>query len=180
MEDFAGKYFLVPCNRNPHFTGRDDFLIQLTEMLSQTKPKQYNHRVAIYGMGGIGKTQLAIEYIHRYKARYTGIYWISGVDQAALLSGFQDIATVTGCVPINADLSPAEVARAVLSWLASVDGWLLVMDNLDDISVVDGYLPIMKEGGHTLITTRNPEKSHPDSIIPTLRNCFARVFRTSK
>jgi hypothetical protein len=76
----------------------------------------------MYGMGGVGKTQIAIEYIYRHKAHYTHIFWVSAVDQMALLSGFQDIVSTTGCVPNGADLKPAEVAQAVLSWLRREEG----------------------------------------------------------
>src|ERR1700737_4895147 len=148
---------MVQYHRNPYFMGRDELLIQLRDKLSESKPKQYNHRIAIYGMGGVGKTQLAIEYVYKYEARYNGIYWINAVDQAALLSGFQEVGTKTGCVPSAADLKPVEVAKAVLSWMQQEESWLLVIDNLDDISVADGYLPQIRKGGHTLITTRNPE-----------------------
>jgi len=54
-------------------------------------------------------------------------------------------------------MKPTEVARTVLSWLRLQQNWLLVFDNLDDVSVADGFLPAMDKGGHTLITTRNPD-----------------------
>ena len=149
----------MPYERNPHFTGRDELLTLLSNKLRDTTAKKYNHRVAIYGMGGVGKTQLAIEYVYRNETKYDSIFWISSADQAALLSGFQDIARVTECVPkldvVN--MKPTEVAKAVLSWLRKHHGWLLVMDNMDDVDVAAGYLPEMAKGGHTLITTRNPD-----------------------
>ena len=148
---------MVPYERNPHFTGRDELLTQLSEKLYETKPKKFNHRIAIYGIGGVGKTQVVIEYVYRYKSQYDGIYWISASDQAALLSGFQEIGSRTGCVPTVIDRKLTEVAKAVLFWLRKQERWLLVIDNLDDISVADGYLPEIHEGGHTLITTRNPD-----------------------
>jgi tetratricopeptide (TPR) repeat protein len=150
------KYFLMPYDRNPHFTGRDELLTELRDKLDEAKPKAYNHRVAVHGMGGVGKTQLAIEYVHRYKALYDGIFWISAVDNAELLSGFQEIGSIIGCVAAT-DLNLTERVKIVLSWLQQEESWLLIIDNLDDISVVDGYLPQIKKGGHTLITTRYPE-----------------------
>ena len=148
---------MVPYQRNPHFTGRDELLSQLNEKLCETKQKKFNHRLAIYGIGGVGKTQVAIEYVYRYEAQYDGLYWISASDQAALLSGFQEIGSLTGCVSTATDLKPKEVAKGVLSWLRKQERWLLVIDNLDDISIVSGYLPETNKGGHTLITTRNPD-----------------------
>src|SRR6202022_4051356 len=103
---------MMPYHRNPHFTGRDQLLIQLVDKLNETNPKKYNYRIAIYGMGGVGKTQLAIEYVYRYEARYNGIFWISAGDRAALLSGFQEMATITRCWP-PVDLKPPERAQAV-------------------------------------------------------------------
>ena len=138
--------------------GRDHLLSLLSDKLRDTTARKYNHRVAIYGMGGVGKTQLAIEYVYRNEAKYHSIFWISSADQAALLSGFGEIARVTGCVPnLDVGRNPDEVAKSVLIWLRKQDGWLLVMDNMDEISVAADYLPHMAPGGHTLITTRNPD-----------------------
>ena len=134
------EQFLVPYERNPHFTGRDALLTQLREKLVADKSK-YNHRVAIYGMGGVGKTQIAIEYIYRHRGDYNGVYWISASDQATLLSGFQKVATMAKCVENAVVLKPTDLADVVRAWLGSRNNWLLIIDNLDQISVADGYLP---------------------------------------
>jgi tetratricopeptide (TPR) repeat protein len=153
------KVFMIPYDRNPYFLGRDGILSDLREKLQEIKPQwQYNHRVAIYGMGGVGKTQIAIEYVYRHEKDYRNIYWISASDEAALLSGFQEIGEKTGCLSTETDRSkPTEVAKKILSWLRRQDNWLLVIDNLDDVSVADGFLPAIDKTGHTLITTRNPD-----------------------
>jgi tetratricopeptide (TPR) repeat protein len=148
--------FLVPYQRNPHFTGRYDLLAHLRAKMVEAKPNKYNHRVAIYGMGGVGKTQVAIEYVYRYRDDYDGIYWITASDQTILLSGFQKIGSTAGCVRNPGDLNPTEVAKQVRGWLGGQGKWLLIIDNLDEISVADDYLPDTNNGGHTLITTRNP------------------------
>ena len=151
---------MVSYDRNPYFTGRDELLDDLQQMLLETQLKKYNHRVAIYGMGGVGKTQIAIEYAYRYKKDYNDIYWIRAVDQAALLSGFQELARIARCLPSGADNSkPQEVATTVLYWLRSQKNWLVVIDNLDDISIAAEFLPAIDSGGHTLITTRNQHSS---------------------
>ena len=147
---------MVDHQRNPHFTGRDDLLAGLREKLLDAKPKQFNHRVAIYGLGGVGKTQIAIEYAYRYGKEYNSIFWVSAADQAALLSGFERIAKLTIC-STTLNQKPETIAKAVLAWLRQEKGWLLVMDNVDDVSVAEGYLPAMGTNGHTLITTRNSD-----------------------
>jgi hypothetical protein len=146
---------MVPYDRNPHFLGRDGVLKSLRDKLQESKPKQYNHRVAIYGMGGVGKTQVAIEYAYRHENDYDNIYWISASDQATLLSGFQEAGTRTACIPTEIQ-DPTTIAKTVLAWLRTQEKWLLVVDNLDDVSVADGLLPAM-DRGHTLITTPNQD-----------------------
>jgi NB-ARC domain len=151
---------MVGYQRNPYLQGRDSLLRQLKEKLFETRPKKFNHRIAIFGLGGVGKTQVAIEYVYRNKAEYNSIFWINASDQAAFFSGFQDIATKTERVSIegqNKVKKPSDIVNGVLSWLAEQDRWLLVIDNLDDISIAKDYLPSIKEGGHVLITTRNPD-----------------------
>jgi NB-ARC domain len=127
----------------------------LHDKLFDEKQEEYIHRVALYGLGGVGKTQVAIEYVVTHQDYYTGIYWMTAVNQAELFSGFQNIASKTGCVTISMD--PTDMAKAVLEWLGKQDRWLLVLDNMDDICVASDYLPCIRSGGgHLLITTRDP------------------------
>jgi hypothetical protein len=130
--------------------------MHIREKLCDTTSQEYNHRLAIFGMGGVGKTQIAIEYVAKFETQYFGIFWITASTEADLLAGFQAIASKTRCIE-TASLTPSEITQAVLDWLNTTDGWLLVLDNLDDITVANGYLPRVRiGGGHVLITTRNP------------------------
>lgn len=148
--------FCVPYDRNPYFTGRADLLETLARELSK-KPNSYTHRVSLYGLGGVGKTQIALEYAYSHKAEYNYVFWISGVDQAHLFSGFGDIAKNIHCVEQIPGQSAADLAQAVLKWLRETESWLLIIDSLDDITIVEGYLPLTDGTGHTLITTRNSD-----------------------
>src|SRR5271154_1556983 len=148
--------FLVPYDENPHFVGREQLLKDIREKLLEVVPQKYNHRVALYGLGGVGKTQTALAYVYAHKSDYDAIYWITGVNQASLLSGFQEIAEGVGLLKGKADIQPTDVAKSVLSWLRTQESWLLVIDNLDDFSAVVGLLPPRDPKKHTLITTRNP------------------------
>jgi tetratricopeptide (TPR) repeat protein len=151
----APSGFCVPYDQNAHFTGRGSLLERLSLALHDKKPKQYNHRISLHGLGGVGKTQIALAYAYLHKSDYNYVFWISAVDRAQLLSGFGAIANATRCINRASGQSPDEVAKSVLQWLRRAEKCLLVIDNLDDITVVDGYLPSTSGAVHTLITTRN-------------------------
>src|SRR5271169_1561147 len=152
-EVVSPTYFMVPYEKNEFFVGQDDLIDEIFDQLCNSKPHQYNHRIALYGMGGVGKTQTALAYVYIMKQNYRFVFWISGVNQAALISGFEQIRKLTDCVP--AASNPTETAKIALKWLEEQINWLLVIDNLDNILVIDGFLPSPDCNGHVLITTRN-------------------------
>ena len=84
--------FMVPYQRNANFAGRKNLLATLRSKLCEMVPSSWNHRVALYGLGGVGKTQLALEYVFSHKDDYERIYWISAVSEATVFAGFQEIA----------------------------------------------------------------------------------------
>jgi tetratricopeptide (TPR) repeat protein len=143
--------------RNPCFTG-ENLLESLRKMLCESKQNQHNHQVALQGLGGIGKTRIAAEYVYRYHGElYQSVFWINASNQATLLQGFRNIADETKCVKIDeiADLTPDKVVQRVRRWLEQEDRWLLVLDNLDDVRALEGFkLPITGLDRHILITTR--------------------------
>ena len=82
---------MVPYDENPQFVGRDDLLNHLRDKLQECNPKWYKHRVAIYGMGGVGKTQCALEYVYANEKSYKRVFWISAVSRDSILSGYRII-----------------------------------------------------------------------------------------
>ena len=105
--------WLVPYERNPRFAGRRAFLETLLEKLQDQVPKQFSHRIALYGMGGVGKTQIALEYVYTNRSNYERIYWISAVNQASLLLGYQTIAKIAG-LKVALNSGGTEIAKIVL------------------------------------------------------------------
>jgi len=150
------KHFMVPYAENKRFMGRDDLLAHLFAKLREQKQYQDNHRVALYGLGGVGKTQTALAYVYANRTRYDSIFWISGTSQASLLSGFQQIATQTKCTAEGIDTDSSQCVRDVHTWLDVQTSWLLIIDNLDDIDLITVFLPLNDRQKHTIITTRNP------------------------
>src|SRR5262249_42798122 len=127
----------------------------IKQKLYDRAPKKYNHRIALYGMGGIGKTQTTLEYIYANRESYDRIYWITAVDQTTLLSRYENV-TKKAKLKALVNLKPVEIVEQVILWLCQQKRWLIVIDNLDDISVVTGFFPPNGPHEHTLITTRNP------------------------
>ena len=134
-------------------------LNKIKEALIDQTPKRCNHRIALWGLGGVGKTQCALEYAYANRVSYERIYWISAVDQSCLLSGYEKIAKHAGLGAKINSLSPTDIAETVLAWLAREKNWLIVIDNLDDVTIAAGLLPENSPENHTLITTRNPYTS---------------------
>src|SRR5579859_3107386 len=150
------KHFMVPYAKNERFMGRDRLLAQLFAELREQKQYQYNHRVALYGLGGVGKTQTALAYVYANRTCYDSIFWISSASQTSLLSDFQRIATRTSCTVEGINMDSFQCVRDVHAWLDAQTSWLLIIDNLDDIALIAGVLPANHSKKHTIITTRKP------------------------
>lgn len=148
--------FILPYRRNDLFTGRQTLLVQMRQMLFSVAPKRYNHRVALHGLGGVGKTQLALEYAYSQKDNYERVYWISAVSEDTLFAGFQELATKSGWIHKNAKLAPKELVSLVQRKLQKLKSWLMVFDNLDNFEIADSYFPDVDTDKHLLMTTRNP------------------------
>jgi len=133
--------------RNPGFTGRDGLLVEVREALLSGDTAVVQ---ALYGMGGVGKTQLAIEYAHRFAGGYELVWWVSA--EAAGLIGEQlaALAGELGCAQPGEGLAAAR--RAVLAELRQQDRWLLVFDNASGPQEIADALP--SGPGHVLITSR--------------------------
>jgi tetratricopeptide (TPR) repeat protein len=133
--------------RNPFFTGRDPYLKRLEDGLAHGRAQ------AISGLGGIGKTQTAIEYAYRHRDQYRAVFWSRADSRDALVSGFGAIASLLD-LPEKDERDANVVAAAVRRRLERQPGWLLILDNVEElVSVVKPFLPA-NGTGHVLMTTR--------------------------
>jgi WD40 repeat protein len=120
--------FVVPFPQNPDFVGRTEDLQALHNFLQERKPVAIRP-AGLTGMGGIGKTQLAVEYVYRYKADYPGgIFWVNVAEPLA--KGLARVGVELR--PEAAGQSPEQQLKTALKELKQRSNALLVFDNLED------------------------------------------------
>ena len=141
----------IPFPQNPFFAGRDQELAQLHSQLQQGTTAVVGQAQSISGLGGIGKTQLAIEYAYRHHEEYQYVLWARAESVEALNSSFAEIARLLN-LPEKDEQEQAITIQAVKRWLQRQRGWLLIMDNADSPDLLPDFLP-PTVGGHLLITT---------------------------
>ncbi|OPX45117.1 regulatory protein AfsR [Ruminiclostridium hungatei] len=140
-------------NRNIYFTGREKLLKSIESAFKQKKGAFLTQ--AISGLGGIGKTQIAIEYAYRYAGQYNCIWFINAESKETLFSDLLKFAE-NRCGADLEEATPDSVIEAVWTWTDGNSGWLFIFDNAEDYSMIVKYLPKNNAGqGNVLITSRN-------------------------
>ncbi|KAK6822874.1 kinesin [Apiospora arundinis] len=181
---------LIPFNRDRDFVSRDTILSQVHNLCSEPAS-----RTALIGLGGVGKSQIAIEYAYRVREEQssdTWVFWVHASSAARYEQGFRDIADY---LKLPGRSNPqTNIFRLLYNWLRSEKSgkWVLILDNVDDASFLlhrpadqgDGqgsdsgnqshnqplvsYLPCWQHGS-ILITSRNRDAAiklvEPDSVI---------------
>jgi tetratricopeptide (TPR) repeat protein len=140
----------VPYRRNMFFTGREKILDHLYTVLR--KGDATVRTQAISGLGGIGKTQIAIEYAYRYSTEYQAIFWVNASTRDVLSDDFIKLAVLLN-LPEPHEEDRDIVIRAVKRWLSNHTRWLLILDNVDNLEMIADFLPAQSTGD-VLITTR--------------------------
>ena len=136
--------------RHRHFTGRDTILAGLYAQLRAEHRTAIVPTSAIHGLGGIGKTQTALEYAHRYASDYDIVWWINAEQPSTAAAGLAALADELGLTD-RADQT--RTVTTVLRHLRERDRWLLIYDNAEHPDTLDGLLPTGGRG-HVLITSR--------------------------
>jgi tetratricopeptide (TPR) repeat protein len=142
----------IPYQRNPLFTGREEVLKNLSEALKAGKTAAIAQPQAISGLGGIGKTQTAVEYAYRHQDHYKAILWVKAETEASINADFVTLAILLD-LPEMQEQDQRKIVDAVKYWFQEHTDWLLIFDNADDIAMVRGFIPVGSKG-HILLTTR--------------------------
>jgi tetratricopeptide (TPR) repeat protein/transcriptional regulator with XRE-family HTH domain len=144
------KLWNLPYPRNPFFTGREEFLRSLHTRLHQEQA--IAHQLVISGLGGIGKTQITLEYAYRYRQDYAAVFWVNAATREMLLDGMVTIAELLQ-LPGSGGHDYTNLFWTVKEWFATHNNWLLILDNVEDITLVHEVVP-PECPGHLLLTTR--------------------------
>jgi tetratricopeptide (TPR) repeat protein len=155
-----------------HFVARENELAEMHKLLYGRPTRSI---VVLHGLGGIGKTQLAIAYTQRHKEKYTAVFWLNANDEDSLRLSFRNIAkqvqeeTPSTGTLANVDLDDLDqVMKAVKAWLRSQKNthWLMIYDNYDNPKIpgnpgdfavdIRSFLP-ESDHGSIIITTRSSQ-----------------------
>jgi tetratricopeptide (TPR) repeat protein len=154
---FPGELPLVwnlPSHPNPFFTGREPLLTEIRMRLAAPAPGR--QRVILTGIGGVGKTQLAVEYAYWRRADYDLVWWVRGEQPTNLVGDYAALAgqpSLTGDLRLAQDMPQEAVVAAVRAWLERHHRWLLIFDNVEEPGGLAELLP-RSATGHVLVTSQ--------------------------
>ncbi|RKK89169.1 hypothetical protein BFJ68_g16774 [Fusarium oxysporum] len=189
--------------RKDNFVGREDIMKTIDDHLLRptvqdgSTPEANDdfdalRSFAICGLGGIGKTELAIQYAHTRKEQFEAIFWLSADDSKILASNFANLAVQLG-LEDDTSLDITASRDIVMGWLSkplrkasepdearNYVKWLLVFDNVDNVEVLDDYWPKLGRGS-VLITSRDPNAKqnihiHHGIHLPPLTNAETEIL----
>jgi hypothetical protein len=146
--------------RNSVFTGRELTLANLYETFKEGLEGQVLTH-AINGLGGIGKTQVAIEYAYRYNHRYDAVFWIDVSDEQSFIDHLVILAQLLALqeqitARIATPYTITNLKLVVKQWLQALSDarrWLLILDNIEDFALINDFIP-SGGNGHVLMTVR--------------------------
>ena len=146
--------------RNPSFTGREEQLARIRQALTGEGGRAAIQ--ALHGMGGVGKTQLAIEYAHRHSGDYDVTWWLDSENTALMTQQYANLAAELGA--LQKGMPQEAIRRAVLNDLHHRPRWLLIFDNAEDPAFLREWIP--SGPGHVIITSRSQGWAELAALVP--------------
>ena len=163
--------WFVPFQRNPRFVGR---ISEVTKIESILSLENRCERVAITGLGGVGKTQISLEFAYQLRQKYSdcSVFWIPAMNVEGMREAYLEIGRQLG-IP-NAEKEKADIKKLVQHHLSheSAGKWLLVFDNADDIGM---WIDIDSNAAQSWRLIDYLPKSSHGSIVFTTRSLKTAV-----
>ncbi|EGE08736.1 hypothetical protein TEQG_07694 [Trichophyton equinum CBS 127.97] len=146
---------MVPYHRNSQFAGRSTELKTLEIGLDPGVTKGYLKAIAICGMGGIGKTQLALEYVYHTKSLYYVVIWVSASSERDFVGSLKSFVNISGLQTIEGEDHLDKLSQRVKNWLSATrKKFLLVLDDVDNSDLIEEIWPASPQGS-VIITSRS-------------------------
>ncbi|KAI2472681.1 hypothetical protein F4781DRAFT_318137 [Annulohypoxylon bovei var. microspora] len=149
---------MIPFPQNPRFFGRETQLAQIDRFFGYNNNGSLSSQkaVALHGTGGVGKTQIALQYAYINSQSCSIVLWVSAISKLQLAEEYHRIAVKAGLITASNYSNVESSRQLVLDWLASLrENWLLIFDNVDEEVELETYWPSGSRGA-IIITTRNP------------------------
>ncbi|KAI1482964.1 P-loop containing nucleoside triphosphate hydrolase protein [Daldinia eschscholtzii] len=144
----------IPYPNNPRFIQRDGIHTAMQTALADGRTGQISF--ALYGAGGVGKTQIALQYIYDHLDRYPAIFWMAADSLSTLTQSYVDAAKQLQIEPSGSQREQDAVVQSFKSWLSDTSAnWIIVYDNVDDLSILRSFWPPTHRGT-VIITSRDP------------------------
>ncbi|KAI1478702.1 TPR-like protein [Daldinia eschscholtzii] len=181
-------HFMVPFGRNHGFVGREETLQFLLDRISPRADQDNCQRSAVEGLGGVGKSQLALEVAYRLHSKEPdlSVFWVPAVNQTTFDNAYRDIAQRLGLTGLNDDQTDIKALAKSALEKGSAGRWLFILDNADDVQLLFGgddtkglaeYLPFNRNGS-IFVTTRTHEVSSRLDILPSDINTIEEMNNT--
>ncbi|KAK0616614.1 tpr repeat-containing protein [Immersiella caudata] len=150
--------YIIPYGLNLRFFGRSDELGTLSEHLDPSGTSTQLKAIGVHGLGGVGKSQLALQYANLSMDRYALIAWIPSESRIKVVQGLSELANKLG-LSENATEDDARSIQKVRDWLNKMKRpFLLIFDNVDSVSVLDQIWPA-NSMARIILTTRSPSQA---------------------
>ncbi|KAI1322404.1 hypothetical protein F5Y16DRAFT_416014 [Xylariaceae sp. FL0255] len=171
QDNVKAGHFMVPFGRNKNFIGRNALLQQLLEKIPPSVDRDDCQRTAIEGLGGIGKTQIALEAAYMLHGKFAdcSVFWVPAINFTTFENAYREIGQLLQLPGVES--RDGDVIKIVNKGLGdeSAGNWLLIVDNVDDLNLwgssLSDHIPFSRRGS-ILFTTRNHNVSSELSVAP--------------
>lgn len=167
----------LPLFRSQNFFGRRSVLERM-EAHFQDKTNYEDHAFGLYGEIGVGKSYLALEFMHQNKRQFNYRFWVYADTEERIKTSMDDIAHQIGISTATQLLEPEHSANAIKSWLQRNPGWLLVFDNVEDINLIVPYWPQEYHLDSYIIMTSRDHRTTRQMTAHVKLECFTEAEGT--